>query len=214
MWPPWPWRGEGHPCALPANRVPQAHLPRGSDLQLRLQGGRRQAVSTSAHLETCHSHRGDQVHPVPSAPNPAPCTGPRLMQACPGARSLAPAPVSPPSPTLSLPRPCPLPASSLPSPCLVPACHPRWVRPLLHLPGHLLAILGSSSVEGTFLSPDLLSGSPRLDHAGGSRSDTPLCPRPSHNRREVRTIRDFWTLLGAMPSMQESQEWVSVLSHP
>ena len=114
LWPPWPWRGEGHPCALPANSVPQAHLPRGSDLQLRLQGGRRQAVSTSAHLETCHSHRGDQVHPVPSAPNPAPCTGPRLMQACPGARSLAPAPVSPPSPTLSLPRPCPLPASSLP----------------------------------------------------------------------------------------------------
>lgn len=99
LWAPWP-------CALPANSVHQAHLPRGSDLQLRLQGGRRQAVSTSARLETYHSHRGDRVHPMPSAPNPAPCTGPRLMQACPGARSLAPARVSPPFPTLSLPRPC------------------------------------------------------------------------------------------------------------
>lgn len=133
----------------------------------------------------------DQVHPVPSAPNLAPCSGPRRMQVCPGTRALAPAVASPPP---------------LPSPCLFPSCHPRWVRPLLDLPGHLLAIPGFSSVEGRFPNPDLLSGSPHAYHAGGSRSDAHLCLRPSHNRREIRTISDFWTLLGARPSMQESQE--------
>lgn len=71
-WAPWPWRGEGCPCALPANSA----LPRVSDLQLRLQGAPRQAVSTSAHQGPATVTEGTRSTLCPAPPTRPPALAP------------------------------------------------------------------------------------------------------------------------------------------